>query len=156
VPEGCILDGQGQPTTDPKEFYATPPGAILPLGGHKGFGLGVIVEVLAGALTGGGCTKPGVARVSNNMLTILIDPSRFQDDDAFANEIAGFIAFVKSSATVDPDGKILMPGEIEARTRQHRLKEGIELDAMTWRQLIEVGAGLGVPDPTVAASGGQP
>src|SRR5579864_1288021 len=55
VPPGCILDGAGQPTDDPSAFYATPPGAILPLGGHKGYALSVIVEVLAGALTGGSC-----------------------------------------------------------------------------------------------------
>ena len=50
VPDGCILDGEGNPTNDPTSFYATPPGAILPFGGHKGYGLSVIAEVLAGAL----------------------------------------------------------------------------------------------------------
>ncbi len=48
VPDGCILDGEGQPTNDPRAFYASPPGAILPMGGHKGYSLSVIAEVLAG------------------------------------------------------------------------------------------------------------
>ncbi len=78
VPEGCLLDSQGQPTTDPKDFYASPPGVLLPLGGHKGFALGVIVEVLAGALSGGSCSRPGAKLVCNNMLTIVIDPQRLR------------------------------------------------------------------------------
>src|SRR5436190_4539620 len=47
VPEGCIIDAEGKPTTDPKVFYANPPGAILPIAGHKGYGLALICEVLA-------------------------------------------------------------------------------------------------------------
>ena len=87
VPDGCILDGEGNPTNDPKAFYATPPGAILPLGGHKGYGLSVIAEVLAGALTGGSCSHFGVDRVANNMLSIIFDPAFFQSADGFAEEI---------------------------------------------------------------------
>src|SRR5205085_10858952 len=51
VPENCIIDAQGRPTTDPRVFYADPPGAILGIAGHKGYGLAVLCEVLAGALT---------------------------------------------------------------------------------------------------------
>lgn len=47
VPEGCIIDSKGQPTCDPKVFYADPPGAILPFGGYKGYGLGIVTEILA-------------------------------------------------------------------------------------------------------------
>ena len=77
VPDGCILDGEGRPTDDPKAFYASPPGAILPLGGHKGYGLSVLAEVLAGCLTGGACSHFGVDRVANNMLSIILDPAVF-------------------------------------------------------------------------------
>jgi uncharacterized oxidoreductase len=52
VPEDCIIDAQGMPTTDPRVFYGDPPGAILPIAGHKGSGLAVLCEILAGALTG--------------------------------------------------------------------------------------------------------
>ena len=61
VPENCIIDAQGRPTTDPRVFYADPPGAILPIAGHKGYGLAILCEVLAGALTGGGCSNPANA-----------------------------------------------------------------------------------------------
>jgi uncharacterized oxidoreductase len=144
VPEGCLLDGEGRPTDDPKAFYATPPGAILPFGGHKGYGLGVIAEVLAGALTGGGCSRFGVNRVANNMLSIILDPAFFRPAGGFSEEIGSLVMHVKSARTVTPDGEILMPGEPEARTRLRRLREGIAVDETTWGQLVATGATLGV------------
>jgi uncharacterized oxidoreductase len=144
VAAGCLLDGQGQPTTDPEAFYASPPGAILPLGGHKGFGLGVIVEVLAGAISGGSCSRPGTKVVSNNMLVIVIDPARFRKIGEFHQDLADFTAWVKSAATTTPDGEILMPGEPEHRTKRDRLRHGIPIDDTTWKQLQEVAASLNV------------
>jgi uncharacterized oxidoreductase len=144
VPEGCIVDGGGRPTDDPKAFYASPPGAILPLGGHKGYSLSVLAEVLAGALTGGGCSHFGVDRVANNMFSVGIDPAFLRSSQDFSGEIERFIAHVKSSRTVAPEGEILMPGEPEARTRARRMRDGIELDATTWRQILVVAESLGV------------
>ncbi len=144
VPDKAIIDAEGKPTNDPKVFYADPPGAILPVGGHKGFGLGVMVEMLAGALTGGGCSRSNVPRLEQAMFTITIDPRRFQSDDAFASEVQQYIDFVKSSRTVSPGGEILMPGEPEERSRAARTARGIELDDMTWGQLTATGESLGV------------
>jgi uncharacterized oxidoreductase len=147
VPDGCIIDAAGRPTTDPAVFYADPPGAILSIGAHKGYGLGVLCEVLAGALTGGGCSDPAnQGRVVNGMLSILLDPSRFRDDAAFASEIERFIAWVKSSAKATPDGEILMPGEIEERTKARRLRDGIDLDAKTWSQLCDTARSVGISE----------
>src|SRR5262249_48055756 len=149
VPEDCILDAEGRPTDDPKAFYATPPGAILPLGGHKGYGLSVIAEVLAGALTGGTCSHFGVDRVANNMLTIVLDPHILEQAGGFSGGIRGRIDHVKSSRTVAPDGEILMPGEPEARSRARKMRDGIEIDQTTWRQIVATAASLGVPvEPT--------
>jgi uncharacterized oxidoreductase len=144
VPDGCIVDGEGRPTNDPKAFYASPPGAILPLGGHKGYCLSVLAEILAGALTGGGCSHFGVDRVANNMFSVVLDPAFFRSSADFSGEIERFIAHVKSSRTVAPDGEILMPGEPEARTRDRRLRDGIELDGTTWAQIVAVARSLGL------------
>jgi uncharacterized oxidoreductase len=145
VPDHCIIDSQGRPTNDPKVFYASPPGAILPIAAHKGYGLGIIAEVLAGALTGGGCSDPkNAGRLANGMLSIFLDPAVFQPYDAFTAEIDRFVAWVKSSQTVTPNGEILMPGEIEARNRAQRLRDGIELDETTWKQLTDVGKSVGM------------
>jgi uncharacterized oxidoreductase len=144
VPDGCILDSEGQPTNDPNAFYATPPGAILPFGGHKGFGLSIIAEVLAGALSGGACSRSGVDRVNNNMLSIVFDPACLPPASGFSDEVLDLIAHVKSSRTVTPDGEILIPGEPEARTREKRLRDGIEIDETTWGQIVATGQSLGV------------
>jgi uncharacterized oxidoreductase len=145
VPEGCILDGEGRPTDDPRAFYGPPPGAILPMGGHKGYGLSVLTEVLAGALTGGGCSHFGVDRIVNNMLSVILDPACFRPEDGFAQEVRDLIAHVKSSRAMAPDGEVLVPGEPEARTRARRRREGIGLDDTTWGQLVATAGALGVP-----------
>jgi hydroxycarboxylate dehydrogenase B len=144
VPPGCIIDHEGRPTTDPKVFYGNPPGAILPFGGHKGYGLGVLAEVMAGALTGGGCTKPGITRLSNGMLSIYIEPEMLDCDEMYYEELSNFVEFCKTSRRVDPAVDILMPGQIESRTKAKREAEGIELDEKTWGQIADTAKALGV------------
>jgi hydroxycarboxylate dehydrogenase B len=144
VPDGCLIDGRGRPTNDPDVFY-NDPGAILPIAGHKGYGLGIIAEMLAGALTGGSCSNPeNAGRVANGMLSIYLDPAAFGRTAEFAAEAQRFVEWVKSSETVTPDGEILMPGEIEQRNRARHLRDGIELDATTWGQIEGTAASLGV------------
>ena len=150
APDNCLIDPQGRPTNDPKTFYGPPPGAILPFGGHKGYALGMIAEMLAGALTGGSCSDPKNAhRVVNNMLTIVLDPRFFEQDEAFAQEVNRFIAYVRSSDKVSPDAEILMPGEPEARTREKRARDGIEIDDTTWNQIRQTARSVNLTDATV-------
>jgi uncharacterized oxidoreductase len=145
VPEGCIIDSEGRPTTDPRVFYGNPPGAILPIAGHKGSGLSFMIEMLAGALTGGSCTDPKNAwRVANGMLSIVIDRSFFAAEDEFRSEVERYVAFVKSSRKELPGGEVLVPGEVERRTREKRLRDGIELDATTWSQIADTARSLGL------------
>jgi uncharacterized oxidoreductase len=138
VPDGWILDSQGKPTNDPNDFYGPPWGAILPFGGHKGYGLGLVAELLAGALTGSGCSRPGKTRLEQGMLSILIDPFRFQTGDEFFGEVRRYVDFVKTAKPAEPDGEVLVPGEVERRNREQRMRDGIELDETTWGQLVEV------------------
>lgn len=138
VPDGCLIDADGRPTNDAEKFYASPPGSILPIAGHKGYGLSFMIEMLAGALTGGSCTNPANAsRVANGMLSIIIDREHFAPAEEFFPEVTRFIEFVKSSRTVTPDGEILIPGEIEERTKAKRLADGIALDDVTWKQICQ-------------------
>ena len=83
VPPGCITDAHGQPTTDAAKFYGPPPGALLPIAEHKGFGLGLVADILAGALSGAGCTRPGVDRVGNSFLVTVIDVDRVRGASDF-------------------------------------------------------------------------
>lgn len=150
VPPGSIIDAAGQPTTDPALFYAQPPGAILSLGGHKGFGLSVITEILAGALTGGGCSSPANNEfLSNGMLSLLIDPAAMGDVNEFHRDIEQFITFLKSSRRSPGVDEILLPGEVEQRTRLERMARGIDVEDATWRTLIETAKTVSVPDSAV-------
>ena len=144
MPSGCIIDAQGKATIDPCDFYTQPPGAILPFGGHKGFGLGVVTEILAGALAGNGCSKPGADRLLNGMLAVVIDPGHLPTDVAMAREIEEFIAFVKSSRKANPSSEILMPGEPEAKARSQRIEQGIPLDLRTRDELRRTAVAVGV------------
>jgi uncharacterized oxidoreductase len=145
VPSGCIIDAKGRPTTDPKVFYGEV-GAILPMAGHKGYGLGVITEILAGALTGGGASNPeNAGRIVNSMFSIYLDPSIFHNNQAFTAELDRFVEWIKSSEKSQLGGEILMPGEIEERTKAQRLRDGIELADTTWDKIAEVCRKLQVP-----------
>ena len=150
VPPGFLLDGRGCPTTDPEAFYASPPGAILPFGGHKGSGLSFFCEVLAGALTGGGSSHPEnktARRLVNNMLTLAFDPAGFGSDEAFAGDLRRLVAWIKESPPASADGEVLLPGEVERRTRAERERLGIPLDPETRRQIAGAGARVDVPAP---------
>src|SRR5439155_22247256 len=81
VPEGWLLDAEGRPTTDPSVLYTEPRGTILPLGGaqaYKGFGLSLLLDALAGGLSGGDCSRPGAPwPAGNTVLFVLLDTARF-------------------------------------------------------------------------------
>lgn len=140
LPEGCTIDAAGNPNRDPATFYGPPVGALLPVGGHKGYGLSIFCEILAGALSGGQTTNPDNAtagRLVNNMLSVIFDPAAFCGEDAFSAEIARMAAWVKASPPATPGGQVLLPGEIERRTRAQLETAGILLDAITRRQIAD-------------------
>ena len=156
VPEGAIVDGTGAPSTDAERFY-TDPGAILGIAGHKGYVLSVLVEALAGALTGGGCSNPDnptADRVCNGMLSIFVDPGTAAGD-SFGSEMERLVEWVRASPTAAGVSEILMPGDPEARTRAERLAHGIPLDDATASQLADAARGVGVPDARIAVLAGQ-
>ena len=152
VPDDTIVDANGNPTNDANDFYGPPGGrpvgAILPFGGHKGYGLGLVAEILAGALTGGGCSVPGKTLLEQGMLSIYVDPLKLQTDGSMFDEIRRYVDFVKNSRPTATDGEILVPGEIENRNRAAR-SSGLELDDTTWGQIVEAAKSVGVEDDLI-------
>ena len=150
APDGWLLDPDGQPTSDAGVIYREPRGSIMPLGGttagHKGYGLNVAIELLGGALTGSGCVQTQEA-LTNGVLLIALDIGQLCDLDEFYTESERFIAHVRSSPPQDGVEAVLLPGEIEHRTRQARQAAGIEVDEGTWQQVAECAAKLGVATP---------
>lgn len=142
VPPGWIIDKHGKPTTEPRDFYDG--GALLTVGEHKGSGLSIVVDLLAGALSTGRSSDPDDTVLRNNMLSIYIAPAVYDSDGAIAREIARFVAWVKASPAAVPGQPVLMPGEIERSTRARRLAEGIALDDKTWADILAAAVAVGM------------
>ena len=147
VQDGALIDAQGRPTTDPNVMYTEPHGALLPFGLHKGYGLALICELLAGAVTGGGTlsTVPMAKdRITNNMFSFFLDPTRLPDSARIADEIAAGIEFVKTSPRADPALPVLVPGEPEVACRAQRISDGIAIERATWEEIRGGAASVGV------------
>jgi uncharacterized oxidoreductase len=147
VPEGCLLDIHGNPSTEPADFYGPPRGALLPLGGpvgYKGFGLAMVLDILAGALSGAGVTLEGRKRTGNAAFIIAVDPNAFASSDYFGSEVESLVEFVKSCPRRPGFDEILVPGELEARNQERGRAGGIEIGSGTWRDLVQAAAGVGV------------
>ena len=147
VGEGILIDAAGRPTRDPNVMYTEPHGALLPFGGHKGYALAVVTELLAGGLSGGPTIQPGNPRlggVVNNMTTILIDPARLAGVEWLRREIDGFVDYVKASPPADPAAPVLVPGDPERLAQAERSRSGIDVDATTWQEILEAGEKVGL------------
>ncbi len=151
VPEGWLLDAQGRPTTDPSVLYRDPRGTILPLGGpqaYKGFGIGLLLDMLVGGLSGAPCSRPEIgSRVANAVLFVLWNSRQFSGADHFTGEITTLIDNVRNCQRAEGVAAIQLPGDPERRERARRNAEGIKLDEGTWGQLTALAGRLGVPVP---------
>src|SRR5690606_4878260 len=102
-------------------------------------------DILAGALSGGGCTAPGVKTLENTMTSIAIDIGRLPEPEAMTAEIIRFADWVKGSPPADPERPVLLPGEMEAATRRRRTAEGIPLDDGSWGDILAAADLVGLP-----------
>jgi len=144
LPEGAVVDAEGRPSRDPRAYYGPPAGALLPIAAHKGAGLCMMIDLLAGALTGGGCSDPRVDGKGNNMLAIFVAPDRMAGGEALREDACDLALWMKSAAPLRAGDEILVPGELEARHRAERLATGVPLDAETLRQIADAAASRGV------------
>lgn len=139
LPDGWLINAEGASTTAAEDFYGVPPAALLPFGGmvsaHKGFGLSVIVDILAGALTSAGCSRSDDARVGNGLFVLVMNVASFREFPGFSIEIARFIEYLKSAKRAAGVDTILMPGERGWEEQRKREREGIPIDMETWQQI---------------------
>jgi uncharacterized oxidoreductase len=138
VPHGWLIDGEGNPTDDPRWGVLQPLGAMLTFGEHKGYGLAVACELLGGALTGGGVTSydnKTQRRVLNGMLSILIDPQKLGTAEKFARDARSFLAWLRESRPAPGFDRVRIAGEPERETRAQREREGVPVDAETWNEI---------------------
>lgn len=149
---GALIDAAGQPSTDPAVLYGQPPGALLPFGEHKGYGLAVVCEILAGALAGGITlhARPNPNAIINNMLSFIVDPQRLGTAQRLASEARAFADWVTASPPAAGQ-RVQLPGDPERAWRRQRGAEGIPIDRATWAQLLHAGTQLGLAQATLLA-----
>ncbi len=140
--EGLILDKFGRPTRDPRDELDG--GVILPFGGHKGYALGVLIELIGGGLSGVGFPLVPGYRWDQGTLLVAIDIEAFQPLEHFKEMVAEFKAQLKQVARAPGVEEILLPGELEWKTKAKREREGIPIPETTWERIRETAHSLGV------------
>ena len=146
VPEGWIMDSDGNLTTDPGKLYESIGACLQPLGGnlagHKGYGLSFMVEVLAGALSGGGCARdlPDDHEVGHCLLMLAIDVAQFTTLELFTSQVSTMVDYIKTCPPAPGFREVLVPGEFEYRNRQERLAQGIAIPDPVWKDLEALAA----------------
>jgi uncharacterized oxidoreductase len=143
IPEGWILNKEGLPTTNPADLYDG--GMLLPAATHKGYALGLLVDFMAGLVTGGGTPiLPGFTP-GNCVLFIVLDIGAFRAVDGYEAEASAVAQRVKATKPAPGFDRVLLPGEPEQQMAATRTREGIQIDDATWKLLTEDAAALNVP-----------
>ncbi len=147
APPGWMLDAEGRPSTNPQRFYGPPKGSLITMGEHKGYGLSLAVEILAGILSGTGAARDEVGPVRNGTLMIVLDPQRFLPLESFHRKVADLVGWVKSAPLAENSKGIMVPGEPEERTEADRRANGIFIEDETWAQIQAAEKGSARPSP---------
>jgi len=144
VPEGWILDSDGRPSREPRDYYAG--GMLLPAAGHKGYALCLLVEALGGLLSGAGSLilPDSGYKVGNGLFMLVINVEPFRKTDEFMILMNQLCEAVKAVPPMDRGGEVLLPGEMEQRTMKARLDGGIPIPDATWNAIVEAANTLGV------------
>jgi LDH2 family malate/lactate/ureidoglycolate dehydrogenase len=145
IPAGWAMDKDGIPTTDTEAAFA---GLLMPLGGYKGSGLAMMVEILCGVLSGGAMsTELGGLRVRGkrfrvSQMFIAIDVLRVQPE--FRERVDWLIGHVKSAAPASGYEEVLVANEPELRMEKHRLETGIPVPDGTYGALVKAAGLFGI------------
>jgi len=148
IPAGWAIDADGAPTTDPAAAIA---GAILPMAGHKGYAISLMMDVLAGVLTGSafGAAVGGPYQAEQpsgcGHLFIALDVAAFGDPDGFARRMEQLVAEISSVPLAQGFDEILYPGELETRAAGEHRNKGLSLPRQTLDDLRRLAASTGVP-----------
>lgn len=152
IPQGWAFDSEGVPTTDTAKAYK---GMLMPLGGYKGSGLGLMVEILCSVLSGGAMsTELGGIRVRgrkvrNSQMFMAIDIAHFMPVEEFTARMEKLVGIIKSTPAAPGYDEVLVAGDPEWRTEAERLKNGIPIADGNWKSLCEAGTRVKVAAPPV-------
>ena len=161
LPSGWVQDERGRPVTDAVAargiLYRSVAGGLTPIGGtadmrsHKGYGLGVLAQVLSATLSGGSFSpirnKTQGADEPDNIghFFFALDPKMFRPDGAFEDDLDAIIDVLHQTPAADPDLPVLVPGDPEAQERELRLREGIPMPQSLLDKIEAICRRCGVP-----------
>lgn len=155
LPEGWVMDGDGKPMREANAAFAllgsgakagglTPVGGTRDLGSHKGYGLGVVAQILSGALAGGSFSplrnQKMPANAPNNIghFFMAIDPKAFREEGEFEADLDDVVDFLRATPAADPATPVMVAGDPEAASKARRLVEGIPIPEDLGRQVKEI------------------
>ena len=153
IPAGWAFNSEGLPTTSTDEAYHG--GMLMPLGGYKGSGLAMLVEILC-AVLGGGAMATDVAGIRargrtmrTGQMYLAIDVARFMPVEQFTQRAETLVALMKNTLPAPGFDEVLVAGDPEWRAEAERLKSGIPLAEGNWDSLCKTAAGVNVPIPAI-------
>lgn len=142
VAEGLILDKHGDPTRDPRDELDG--GVILPFGGHKGYALGVMIELVGGGLSGVGYPIVPGYRWDQGTVLMAVNIEVLQPLATFQEMVQEFRERIKEVRRAPGVEEILLPGELEWQTKTKRERDGIPIPEATWQRVREYAQALGL------------
>jgi LDH2 family malate/lactate/ureidoglycolate dehydrogenase len=140
LPPGVLLDKNGKPSTNPEDLYNG--GMLLPFGGHKGYALAMVVELLGAALTPG--ERYNRDGRTGGAVIIAVDAATFRPLAEFEKSADATLTRIKAIPPAPGFSGVLLPGEPEQRSKAERLRDGIPVAEATWDAIRQAGHGLGV------------
>ena len=156
IPLGWVVDSTGKPTTDPAAYANG--GALMPVGGHKGYGLSLLTETLAGALSGAAMTRQVVPWLVDTATPTnaghafwAIDVESFMDRAEFYSRMRALVAELRAAEPAEPDGTVLVPGDLEWRRERDAARTGLRLHPGVEGRLEQVAEKFGLQDTLAAA-----
>lgn len=148
IPEGWMIDQAGNPVTDPGKAAS---GSLLPIGGPKGYGLALVLGLLAGTLNGAAMGRDVIdfnaddgSATNTGQFIAAIDIASFSEVETFKRQVARVAGEMKSSALRPGFGEIRLPGERALSIRERRLSEGIPLSPALMEKLNAIAVACGV------------
>jgi LDH2 family malate/lactate/ureidoglycolate dehydrogenase len=152
IPAGWALDAHGRATTD---AAAARGGVLLPMAGHKGYGLAVLVDVLSGALAGGLCGRDvpmssSKGQRGQSFFFLAIDVSHFLAASEFARRVDGLVDDLHGVRPAEGFAEVMAPGEPELRAAERREAEGIPTNEEEWADLLRRLGAAGVDVDAIA------
>jgi LDH2 family malate/lactate/ureidoglycolate dehydrogenase len=150
IPQGWAFDSEGHPTTDTQAAYK---GMLMPLGGYKGSGLAMMVEILCSVLSGGlmpdqiGGIRFRGKRVRVSQMFLAIDVKRFMPVEEFTARIEELVRIMKSTPAAPGYDEVMVAGDPEWRMEAQRRQDGIPIADGNWEKLVKAAESVGVKAP---------